>query len=434
MKKFILLILMTLAAFTAGAKTFAASAVTKKITSYEEVTRSDIKYGSEFLIKCHFDDEYDRVRFEDDDYAGDLKTGYLDKNTVIGELSSIGYEASADILNMINQCHYTETNINIFYLLVPSFDYNLTPEYTEYAQVYRLTISELPQITSEEVHKINYDSLLSLAEIKARYTARDNYDKDITSKIKFETNYPNDKSNVKIGEYYITARVSDSSNNEASVTNKIIVEDTTAPKFTGTLSYVVQYGESFTTANIINGLSCNDNYEKVIPSSKFKITGDKQYNPEQLGDQNFEVSYTDGSGNRGSCSVKVTVVDNEAPIITVIDTVKISPANRLNEEEILKILRSSNKISSDYLEASIESDYFDATEEGIYTSLCRVKEKDGSVNLYRFKIDLNSNNAMEATDNTNLWIIVGVSGGLLLIGGGVGLFFYIKRKRELMQL
>ncbi len=437
MKKIILPILMTiLVLLSLRVPALAASSQPiYNVKSYREVNKTTLTKGKYYLISKFFYSSGDLETFYD------LEEGVISPilcaETLDEELKYLNYRLPDELIAKIRGCHYDfseQTNDFTLYFLY-CWAYSFAPSANDVAvsEAYELEIEKLPTINSEDVHEINYDNLIDLATIKARYKATDNYDKDITNKIRFETNYPTDLALVKVGEYYITASVVDSSNNKTSVTNKIIVVDTTAPVFSGTLSYILNYGEAFSVDTILNGLSCKDNYEKTITKDKFVVDG--SYNSEKLGSQFFTVSYRDKSGNLGSCRVEVKIVDNEAPIITVIDTIKISTTNRLNEAEIIKMLVDSNKISSDYKSAEIESEYFNTDIEGIYTSLCKVTNKDDSVNYYRFKIDLSSAySPVEDSEKTNLWLIVGTSVAVVFVGISVGVFFYIRHRKALSKL
>lgn len=302
---------------------------------------------------------------------------------------------------------------------------NETKGNTKLEDILILNVELTPSI-SDLQHVINYDDGTTLEEIKTRYHATDDYDGDLTNKIQFITNYPAIFDEVKIGEYYIMAKVTDSSGNLTMVSNKITVLDLTAPVFSGTTSYNFTYGKDEISLEVLkNGLTCFDNYEKDIDRTKFIL--DSEFNEKKLGLQEVIISYTDGSGNKGSIKINVTISDTTKPVIEVDNLVTLSTNNKVTEEELASILKSEGIVPANYKKISIASDYFgNEVKEGEYIATASVVLENNEVENYQFKIKVESPKITNTNDYTYLLIIGGVLLGLAIIG--TTFIIYHKRK------
>lgn len=131
--------------------------------------------------------------------------------------------------------------------------------------------------------------------------AYDNYDKDITSKIKTEQK-----------EDSVVYTVSDSSKNTASITRKLIYEDKTAPeiKLNGGEEIYISVGESFNDP----GYSANDNCDGDI-TNKVKTSGSVNANEQG----SYELVYTVEDSNQNKGEVKRRVIVSNGIIYLTFD-------------------------------------------------------------------------------------------------------------------
>ena len=131
--------------------------------------------------------------------------------------------------------------------------------------------------------------------------AYDNYDKNITSKIKTEQK---DDS--------VVYTVSDSSKNTASITRKLIYEDKTAPeiKLNGGEEVYISVGESFNDP----GYSAHDNCDGDI-TNKVKASGSVNANEQG----SYELVYTVEDSNKNKGEVKRRVIVSNGIIYLTFD-------------------------------------------------------------------------------------------------------------------
>ncbi|WP_186579851.1 immune inhibitor A domain-containing protein [Aquibacillus kalidii] len=145
--------------------------------------------------------------------------------------------------------------------------------------------------------------------VEPGFTATDNVDGDLTESVVVT----GEVDSTTPGEYTLTYTVTDSSNNEFSVTRTVSVVDTTAPALTltGETTVVVEgateYVEpGFTATDIVDG----DVTETV------KVSGNVDVN--KVG--NYVLTYTvvDAAGNEAVATRTVSVVDTTAPVIEIL--------------------------------------------------------------------------------------------------------------------
>jgi LPXTG-motif cell wall-anchored protein len=152
-----------------------------------------------------------------------------------------------------------------------------------------------------EVHK-NYE--------EAGFSANDNYDNDLTSKVLVSGAVNTDK----LGEYTLSYDVKDSSNNSAITLKRTVhVVDTTKPVITlkGEADINIEVHKSYTD----EGVSATDNYDNDITPN---VTTSGKVNADKIGQYVVSYDVKDSSGNVAD-TVKRTihVVDTTKPIISL---------------------------------------------------------------------------------------------------------------------
>lgn len=130
------------------------------------------------------------------------------------------------------------------------------------------------------------------------FEAVDNYDGDITYKVKVEDNIDTNK----LGEYSVKYSVIDSSDNEISISRKVLVKDLEEPKITfknGLNTYAI-VGKK----KDLNDYSAIDNYDGDV-TKNVKINGSVNY--DKAGIYNITYTVSDKSGNTSIIKRSVNV-------------------------------------------------------------------------------------------------------------------------------
>lgn len=426
MKKILSLILVLTSILVIGLNSIKA-AETKIIVGFEELEEGIELEAGYYAIKVDNRDpeceDFEQANYYLNESFDNVSNEIFTHDNYSDVLADIGLTTNnQDVIEMlcaIEEASQDRWTCVIIIQLVDSWNYDtFYKELPDQHGVYKLIIDELPEIdVSDEVHILDYDKHFTLEDIKAKYSATDNYDKDLTSQIKFESNFPTTEENYKIGEYYITATVTDSSNNTTSVTNKIYLVDITLPKFNvEVVSKEYKYGEDVTLEEIFSEVTCVDNYDGNIPITNWKLS--KEIDTSILTQQNITVTAQDSSGNESSFKLNIIFKDTDAPVISV-DTIDLSTNNPLTEEQLINVLVETKNIPNNYISYKLTTDYFDYQNEvGIHDATLELEYENNVRKTYKFKINVTENEDPNSNNSPNYlpYIIGGVVGTLVIVG------------------
>lgn len=187
------------------------------------------------------------------------------------------------------------------------------------------------------------------------YTATDNYDGDITSKVEIS----GEVNSQKMGEYDIVYLVSDSSSNTVKIIRKVIVKDTEKPK--------IEIGRNKNSYLILNSKININNYKAFDNcdgdiTSKVKVEG--TVNPNKIGLYKVTYSVTDSSGNEEILETTINVQKKNTRGIPVLmyhwfyDDTKGEKAGKVNSHNYLSRTKLEQQMK--YL---IEHNYYFPTYE-----------------------------------------------------------------------
>ena len=204
---------------------------------------------------------------------------------------------------------------------------------------------DYPSIESGDI-VVNVDNPLTIEQIKSCFSANDPTEGDLTKQIKFSdiTYVLDSNGKIAVGQYSITASVSDSSGNSSSVTKKIHVVDITAPIVAGT-NFSTGNVTKLTDADIIKHLTYSDNYY-----SKDDITISLEYsdyiaNYKKPGKYDINVAAKDKSGNIGTTVLTVTVTDTTKPSITGTNKTT-GNSTCLSQDELKSLFSASDDVTA----------------------------------------------------------------------------------------
>ncbi|MFA7076093.1 MAG: hypothetical protein WC152_05435 [Candidatus Izemoplasmatales bacterium] len=225
-----------------------------------------------------------------------------------------------------------------------------------------------------------FDQPITLDEIKESLTAYDDIDGDLTSSIRVvEDNYtPNIET---LGNHTIIFSVSDSSNNETQVTINIEIIDLLPPVFSNIPVIIAVYPNTYTLEDIQKMITASDNYDSNISESITLVKENYIENSLFVGNYEIEFMVSDSSGNIANYTQKITVTDEEGPIISGIDDISVGYNQILSLKEIqssLKIIDNYDDSSSLYLK--LESDDYSKNNSKLGSYTIKFSATDSSGN------------------------------------------------------
>jgi len=180
-----------------------------------------------------------------------------------------------------------------------------------------------PSIVGENIY-INVDNPLTFGQIKSRFTATDETDGDITSRLTFTDNtYILTNGKIACGTYSFKVSISDNAGNTTTKMYYAHVVDYTDPTITGK-TINVSYKKLLTEAEKKALFSYSDNYtpkDQLI----FKWVEDNYTSTyQQLGEHTLTAKVLDQQGNEATATSIINVIDDVAPFLVVPENLKIT--------------------------------------------------------------------------------------------------------------
>lgn len=266
-----------------------------------------------------------------DNFKGDFTYYHIDNKDIVdiedikktGPLDLPENIIQSDLIDEFN-CFFDE--ISIFGASVVKVNSSAV-FFTDLKDSYTLTVftiltAELnsnPSIAGNKHHFTSIDHPISLEDLKARYTAEDNVDKNISNRIIMDTNY--DPEHRRLGSYYVSIKVSDSAMNETSIFDIIECKDFIPP----TISFLDQKQEitievntDFKLEDAQKHFLVSDNYDQEKDIKKYYTDIDNYLqNHQKLGTYRYKLLALDSDGSSNEAVLHINIVDRTKPTITL---------------------------------------------------------------------------------------------------------------------
>jgi hypothetical protein len=216
----------------------------------------------------------------------------------------------------------------------------------------------------------------SLQALIDTITASDSYDGNLTTSI----NVPELPSFEVPGTHTLNLTVSDSSNNQATLTIEVTVADDIPPVINGATKIVKGLTETLTLSDILAELTVIDNIDSSL--SLVLVSDTYTGNSGNIGSYLVKYKATDTAGNITYHNVRVWVVDNQAPAWIINDYfVNLGINESMTRAELVSLLQSAGMIGSDisYTVTFLTDEYTGNEEiEGAYSVIMNITYENGS--------------------------------------------------------
>ena len=245
---------------------------------------------------------------------------------------------------------------------------NAAVEVTRKVTVTQEADTTIPVITILGEAEVTAEAGVAYTDLGA--TAGDDRDGDLTAKIVVGGDTVDTSA---LGVYSLTYDVTDLAGNKASqVTRKVTVTDTTAPIVTpnGQIEVTVEGGSTYTDA----GATASDSFDGDVTAS---LTTDNPVDTAKLGEYTVTLTAKDSSGNVGSSTRRVTVVDTTSPVIVLKGEASITVANGSTYTDAGAT--ASDSIDGDLTDNIVlGGDSVDTSQAGTYTVTFNVIDLSGN--------------------------------------------------------
>lgn len=267
------------------------------------------------------------------------------------------------------------------------------------------------------IHLVNISDPIPLEQIKARYTANDKNDGNLTKEIKFQTKY--NHLNCEIKEYELLVSVTNTKNITTKQKDKIVVRDFISPTiYANSSTIIVSLDETNIKKIIKDNIIFTDNLDTELFEHNLLIENLPQKLEEGL--YTIEIYCFDSSTNKSNTiELNLDIVDNSKSII--LDQI-INVTKRYSKNSLIDIFKQYYDLSN-YKDISIESSYFNTKcKEGIYYVKLTIIKNDNSKEIITFKLNYQENNLF----TTSNWIIYALGVCIMTII----IFIIIYKKRN----
>ena len=297
--------------------------------------------------------------------------------------------------------------------------------------------NEKPYISGPSSIRQPINTELTEEFIKSKYNASDNYDGDITSKIKVVPGYTSNSSTVKSETIYIS--VEDNSGNQTLKPVKVDFYDNVNPTIDCPDVITVSYRVNLPLIDIVrNSLRVTDNIDTDVTVEIYsKDSSVNIYQPTRKVDEyQIEIKATDDSNNVSTKSVKVKIEDNIPPVIFV-DNYRIELADgaTITVEDITNLLYSNGELERGkrYKAKIINDTYTNHKDiDGVYHLVVEYTSDSDTISkefTIRVKSDLYTINVYTPKiDKTGIIIIILSS--ILVIFATTTVILAIRNKRN----
>jgi hypothetical protein len=179
----------------------------------------------------------------------------------------------------------------------------------------------------------NVDDPFTLAEIRSGITAVDSISGDVTAGISVISDEYTGNEHL-LGEYAIVFQVMDAAANITDFECTVKVVDIASPIISGPENVIVPFPQTKTIVELQALLSASDNFDGSLNADLVMTENGYTANAALIGTYEVSFSVEDSSGNVGTYTLTVTVVDDQAPVFTGITEMIIGYDVALSISEI----------------------------------------------------------------------------------------------------
>lgn len=250
-----------------------------------------------------------------------------------------------------------------------------------------------PAFSGQENFVVNIDDPKPIEYFKSFLRLIDDVDGDITDRIVVETdNYTPNKS--VLGTHTVVFSGTDNAGNTATLEVYVRVVDITAPVISSPAGNkgTIGYKETFNITAITNQLVVSDNYDSNLKA--LLKTDNYTPNKTKLGTYDLIYEATDNSGNTGTYTYKVQVIDNVKPTFSGPLTIDKPNNSIMLEREIREKITAYDEIDGNLTNRIklIKDEYTgNGSKVGKYNITYEVSDNAGNKATHTITINVKDN-------------------------------------------
>lgn len=235
-----------------------------------------------------------------------------------------------------------------------------------------------PVINGQTTFTTNINNPKQVTEFITELTATDNIDGDLSNQIYIKTDGYTDYVNTP-GTYNVVLGVKDVEGNEGVLSIHITIVDNDVPVISGNDAIeILSYESTFAIEEFRSTLTVSDNFDELTNSDIVLKADGYTSNKTNLGTYNLVFEVIDSSGNIGTFSKQVKVIDDVEPVIIGPDSISTNNIDPITLDEIISKLSASDVKSGDLTsEIIIKTNGYENhnKQPGVYTITFSVKDE-----------------------------------------------------------
>ena len=177
------------------------------------------------------------------------------------------------------------------------------------------------------------DDPISVQEIQSALKAVDAIDGDVSQNITLVSDDYTAYQNI-LGNYTVSFSVADASNNQNELTVNVTVVDVVKPVFSPIGIVKAVFPNTFTDQDLLGMMQASDNYDGSISQAIVIETNHYSASSQIVGQYEVLFSVTDSSDNQAAYTMTIQVVDEEAPVLSGIETILIGYDQLVTPDEV----------------------------------------------------------------------------------------------------
>lgn len=194
----------------------------------------------------------------------------------------------------------------------------------------------------------------------------------------------------EVGDWYIFVKGHDTQGNYSGLKITVLVRDVDVPIINGLSNYNQSYTKKLNVDTILNSLSVSDNYDSSLEIILESDNYSSNYN--SIGNYQILFSATDSSGNKGTFTVNINVVDDVAPVFSGTASILKGKSEVLTVDDIKDMLTANDFIDGQ-VEITVKTDNYtgNGNKVGKYTIVFQAQDSAGNVGTHTVEITVSDN-------------------------------------------
>lgn len=266
-----------------------------------------------------------------------------------------------------------------------------------------------PVLESSTSIDVDVSNPMNIDEIIDGVIATDNYDQTVDI-IVFRDYYTGNETTT--GTYFVDIILSDDSGNETPRTLMVHVNDSSNPEIIGPTEISVSYTSTLSIEDVKSLYTITDNYDLLDSSDLILISDEYTASSDIPGNYQIIFEVVDSNGNKSGHILEVHVVDDVNPIIYIDEYIVIVDiGSTFGENDMLKLLRLSNEISSLNYKVHVLQNEYTGNEEipGDYVYKVKLTDSEGSEMVREFKITVKDQEPIIDYTEAIVYTLIGIA-------------------------